>query len=204
MKVSAAIMAHESRADRIEYLLNTLGDVPVFMDKGKLGEPGNLGPWKNAKRAWAAYDPKAEYHMVVQDDVVFGRDFLRRVNLLVKSKPDNAFCLFAKGGNRFIDNDFKRQYAKPRGYIIHKELYYAQTVILPTRIIDEMIEFADTCKFTTERGNWFDDDARIGEYLKHIGMMVVYPLPSLVQHHRQIDSLVGYGHNSRRQTRWFI
>jgi hypothetical protein len=204
--ISTAIMAHESRADRFEYLLKELGqDTPLFVDTGKLGEPGNLGPWGNAKRAWRAYGPDCKYHMVVQDDVIFGAGFKRRVHALVKNyQEDYAFSLFANGYSKVVDDDFRAKYGKPRGGIISSELYTAVAVILPTRIINEMIEFADNCTFTGNRGQWFDDDARIGEYLKHIGMKVIYPLPSLVQHHRGMDSLVGYGHNSRRQTRWFV
>jgi hypothetical protein len=40
--------------------------------------------------------------------------------------------------------------------------------------------------------------------LKSIGMRVIYPIPSLVTQSRQLDSLIGYGHNKTRQARWFI
>ena len=129
MIISSAIMAHESRAHRIDYLLETLGECPVLMDYGKIGDPGNLGPWGNAKRAWAAFDPKADFHMVVQDDVVFGKMFAQRlVSLLEKHGKEYAYCLFANLIGHCIDADFKRQMLKPVGVATHKELYWAQTV----------------------------------------------------------------------------
>ena len=205
MKISAAIMAHESRAHRIDYLLETLGECPVFMDYGKIGDPGNLGPWGNAKRAWAAFDPKADFHMVVQDDVVFGKMFAQRlVSLLEKHGKEYAYCLFANLIGHCIDADFKRQMLKPVGVATHKELYWAQTVLLPTRIINEMIPFADSCQYDRGRGTWVDDDARISEYLKHIGMKVIYPIPSLVNHNKKLNSLIGLGHNKGRQAKFFI
>ena len=205
MKISAAIMAHESRIDRMDYLLDTLGDVPIFMDHGNIGDPGNLGPWGNAKRAWKAFDPKADFHMVVQDDVAFRKRFIERlVGLLSKYGPEYAYCLFANANGRCVDADFKRQMLKPVGVATHKELYWAQTVLLPTRIINEMIPFADSCQYDRGRGTWVDDDARISEYLKHIGMKVIYPIPSLVNHNKKLNSLIGYGHNRGRQARYFI
>ena len=98
MKISAAIMAHESRINRIDYLLETLGDVPVFMDYGKIGDPGNLGPWGNAKRAWKAFDPKADFHMVVQDDVVFGKQFAQRLTGLLNRHGKEPVALWYDEG----------------------------------------------------------------------------------------------------------
>ena len=205
MKISAAIMAHESRINRIDYLLETLGDVPVFMDYGKIGEPGNLGPWGNAKRAWAAFDPKADFHMVVQDDVVFGKQFVQRLRgLLEKHGKEYAYCLFANGNGRKKDDEFLTALKRPQGVIMHKELYSGLTVLLPTGIIKKMIPFADKAEYDRGRGTWLDDDARISEYLKHIEMKVIYPIPSLVNHNKKLNSLIGYGHNRGRQARWFI
>ena len=205
MKISAAIMAHESRINRIDYLLETLGDVPVFMDYGKIGEPGNLGPWGNAKRAWAAFDPRCDFHMVVQDDVVFGKSFINRLHSLVKKYGTGyAYCLFANGNGRYKDNEFREGLKRPKGEIIHKELYTAQTVLLPTGIIKKMIPFADKAEYDRGRGTGIDDDARISEYLKHIGMKVIYPIPSLVNHNKKLNSLIGYGHNRGRQAKFFI
>lgn len=205
MKISAAIMAHESRAHRIDYLLDTLGECPVFMDYGKIGEPGNLGPWGNAKRAWRAYNPDATFHMVVQDDVVFGKRFIERlIGLVSKYGPEYAYCLFANLNGHCIDEDFKSQMRKPVGIVTHRELYWGQTVLLPTWTINEMIPFADSCQYDRGRGTWIDDDARISEYLKSIRMKVIYPIPSLVTQNKKMDSLVGYGHNRGRQARYFV
>jgi hypothetical protein len=205
MNCSVAIMAHEKRAKRIDYLVSELGDVQVFMDRGNLGEPDNLGPWRNAKRAWAAYDPTADFHMVVQDDVVFGKQFKRRVlSLIDKYGKDFAYCLFANINGRFVAGEFKEQLKKPQGIAKDKELYWAQAVILPTSIIDDMLIYGDKCEYDRGRGTWFDDDARISEYLKSIKMKVIYPIPSLVNQDKKFDSLVGYGHNKGRQAKHFI
>jgi hypothetical protein len=205
MKISAAIMAHESRINRIDYLLETLGDVPVFMDYGKIGDPGNLGPWGNAKRAWKAFDPKADFHMVVQDDVVFGKRFIERlVGLLSKYGPEYAYCLFANANGPQKDDEFRTALKRPQGIIIHKELYSAVAVALPTGIIKKMIPFADKAEYDRGRGTWLDDDARISEYLKHIEMKVIYPIPSLVNHNKRLNSLIGLGHNRGRQAKFFI
>jgi len=203
--ISIAIMAHESRADRIDYLLDTLGDVPVFMDYGKLGEPGNLGPWGNAKRAWAAYDREAAFHMVVQDDVVFGKQFMGRVKSLIRKHGEAyAYCLFANGHGKVKTVEFKKELTKPQNTIIADELYSGLAVILPTQIIDDMIVFGDSCSYDRGRGTWYDDDARISEFLKSINMKVIYPIPSLVQHNRKLNSLIGLGHNRGRQAKHFI
>ena len=205
MKISAAIMAHESRINRIDYLLETLGDVPVFMDYGKIGDPGNLGPWGNAKRAWKAFDPKADFHLVVQDDAIFGKRFVERLSgILKKHGKEYAYCLFANANGRKKDDEFLTALKRPQGIIIHKELYSAVAVSLPTGIIKKMIPFADKAEYDRGRGTWLDDDARISEYLKHIGMKVIYPIPSLVNHNKRLNSLIGLGHNKGRQAKFFI
>ena len=203
-------MAHESRAERFEYLLKVLGETtPLFIDRGSIGEPGNLGPWGNAKRAWAAYDPDCKFHMVVQDDVIFGKNFMYRAKRLVQKHGDNyAYLLFCRSSGN-VTPEFSEKVIKARTkykgvdevVVEDDRLRWAQCVILPTRIIDEMIPFADSAEYTK---NSFDDDGRIELYLQHIGMKVLYPIPSLVTQHHRYDSLVGYGHNSKRQAKWWI
>lgn len=203
--LSIAVMAHEKRADRMDYLIDHLGVIPIFMDKGKIGDEGNLGPWGNAKRAWRACDPDAVFHMVVQDDVIFGKHFFARIkSLLEKYGNYYAYCLFANGNGRTKDEAFLNGIKKPLNTVIHQELYSGLAVILPTHHIGPMIEFGDKCTYDRGRGTWLDDDARISEYLKHTGVKVVYLIPSLVQHNKKLDSLIGYGHNRARQAKFFI
>src|SRR5690606_1475387 len=68
-KLSVSVMAHPKRAQYFDYLKQKLGDVPFLIDHN------SEGIWFNAKRAWLAFDPEAEYHAVIQDDMIIGKNF---------------------------------------------------------------------------------------------------------------------------------
>lgn len=75
MSVSFAIMAHPSRIGHVEAMLARLVEqgavnVPVAVDNDR------RGAWETAKRAWNMYNPKATHHVVLQDDISFGPDFV--------------------------------------------------------------------------------------------------------------------------------
>lgn len=83
MKLSASIMAHPSRKEMVDDLLNRLDrEVTVVWDRYN-------SEWDTAKRAWQiGFNQDSTHHMVIQDDVLPCRDFLSGIEKALEYVPD--------------------------------------------------------------------------------------------------------------------
>lgn len=181
-------MAHPKRAEFFPYLSRCLGDVPFSIDnKG-------YGVWENCKRAWKMNDKEAEYHVVIQDDAILCKGFVKKAEeFLEKHKPQVASFYY---GNRMRDLDQARR-DKKKGWTTKRAPTWGVAICIKRELIPEMIEYCDTL---FER----QDDTRIGKFCKSRGIPVYFPLPSLVDHrtHEEAKSLVGDPGQNRRA--WFF
>lgn len=195
MDVSFAIMAHESRKKWFPYVRETLGDVPILVDKGKKGDPENIGIWQNCRRSWLAYDPKAEFHFVLQDDVVLTSNFIDKVQNLTKN-GDYMYNLYLGNRARFRE-PVKKARREGRDHLIFKSIHHEIALGMRTEKIKEMIEFCDAQNPEL--------DTVINKYVHHKKMRVYCPVPSLVDH-RNDESL--HKHNrsfkANRTAIWFV
>jgi hypothetical protein len=168
-------MAHPSRQQYFQHLVDRLGDVPFSIDEG-------FGIWENCKRAWKLYDPTADYHVVIQDDAIICKDFYIRLEKFI-SRFNGKYAYQLYFGNR------KRLYqralsGKRDGYVKMGSLLWGVAICLPVKLIPEMVKYTDKLDHIKQ------DDTRIKSFLMYKKMKVVYPMPSLVDH-RGEDSLVG-------------
>jgi hypothetical protein len=187
MKLSISIMAHSSRAKYFPYLNRMLGDVKFSIDKAG----AEIGVWNNCKRAWMMHDPKAEYHVVIQDDAIICENFRQRAEKILTSK-EQAYNFYF--GNR----QQYRQAAKDgmeKGFIISGWTGWGVAICLPTYLIREMLLYCD--KMRTPH-----DDTRIANFLKHKKIKTLFPMPSLIDHRTGEHSLVG--DPSRGRKAWYF
>lgn len=186
-----SVMAHPSRAEFFPYLSRCLGDVPFAIDNKQ------IGVWANCKRAWRLSDPSADYHCVIQDDAILCEGFVEKAVEFVKKHHEEgkpkAFSFYF--GNRSADLDQAREGMKV-GWTKKRAPTWGVAICLPTDLIPEMIEYCDTL---FER----QDDTRIGKFLKSRGIETYYPMPSLVDHRIELESLVG-DPGKHRRARFFI
>lgn len=177
-------MAHESREKYFDYLRKELGDVPFSIDKVK-GHKGHIGVWKNCKRAWEMHDPKADYHVVIQDDAVLCKGFRKKaedfINQFHTDKKLRGFSFFY--GDKLGFRDMGMQ-GKKDGCVFRSSPNWGVAICMPTHIIQKMIEECDKMYQP-------EDDVRISKFTKKIGMVIVFPIPSLVDHREEDVSLVG-------------
>lgn len=179
--LSVSVMAHPSREKFFPYLKEKLGDVPFSIDEK------SEGVWPNARRAWSMFDPDAAYHAVIQDDAVVCEKFLQRAEgEIIKANekiseysPAISFYFGNRGTLKGIANE-----GLAEGFCIMPRTPWAVAICLPTAIIPEMLETAETYPMP-------QDDVRIGKFLLSKGIRVYFPLPSLVSHRTGEDSLVG-------------
>jgi hypothetical protein len=172
-KISIAVMAHPSRSEFFPYLLRKLGDVKFSIDDG-------CGIWENRKRATMMYDPAADFHLVIQDDAIICDNFKELAEKTVNREKEYAYSFYF--GNRQAYRK-AAQDGMSRGFIIADWMSWGVAICLPTRIIPEAMAYCD--KMTGHH-----DDSRIGRYLKHKGIKIYFPMPSLVDHRPHGNSLV--------------
>jgi hypothetical protein len=97
IRLSVAVMTHPQRLHMAERLRAEHPDldIRIVADTSHAGAPGSL---RSARRAWAAVDPDATHHLVVQDDVRLPADLHGRLRPFIASRPDGALSLFAEWG----------------------------------------------------------------------------------------------------------
>jgi hypothetical protein len=98
VRLSAAVMTHPSRVDRAIALRDRHPELGlrVVVDPEPAGPPSAL---RTARLAWAAADPAATHHLVLQDDAVLCPDFADRLAAAVAARPGDALCLFTEWGS---------------------------------------------------------------------------------------------------------
>lgn len=180
MKLSASIQAHPDRADLVKTFTSLLDrDVPVVWDdEGPPSGNADRG-WRTARRAWERHDPDADWHLVLQDDAAPCRDLLAGLERALDHVPPDAVVsayLGRGGGNgaRWAPIVASAQTARA-SWIRSSKLGWGVAIILPVKLIPEMIEYAD-------RKTGITDDMRVAGWAEKRHTEVWYPWPSLVDH----------------------
>jgi len=187
--ISVSIMAHSSRSDNFDYLREKLNDPPFAIDQ----QGQEIGVWENAKRAWKLYDPEAEYHVVVQDDIIIGKGFLERAEQLMKH---DVIYNFYMGKRPRFRREIEQAKAKNKRFIIKTNLHHECCFGMRTERIDEMIKYCDSLNPKSDRV--------INKYINKEKLMVFFTMPSLVSH-RKNQSLHMLNRGSYPTgARWFI
>lgn len=189
-------MASEERKHLFPYLKEKLGDVPFSIDKPRK-DPKNIGVWQNCKRAWSMHDKSKDFHIVIQDDALISKDFIKNVEELIKKSPvDHAYSLYF--GGELATTTQEKTKSEQNGFIVRRLLDSGVAIMLPTYAIDKVMEWGD-------RNNTNIDDANIGYALQQLGMKVIYPVPCFVAHRSFKDTpTLIHGTESERMTKYFI
>lgn len=194
--VSVSIQAHPTREAGVQYLKAKLGDVAVAYD-----EKSNV--WDTRRRALQLHDEDAEFHLIVQDDAVICADFFPRLEEVLKHGDGLAYSLFYRDKPGVAwPRKAMREAARAglaQGWFTFPRLQFGVGIVLPTRIIPDLITFVDEIVDTDKQ-----DDLFMNEYLVAHNMETLYPLPSLVDHRHDGESMIGHGPNGNRVARWFV
>lgn len=181
-RLSVAIMAHPSRSKNVYEMVNSLDldnrSLTVQMDDME------EGLWPNARRAWLSYDLEADYHLVLQDDLLLCEDLLIGTELAIKKlQPEPGACVSLFLGLKAI------QYAVESGrtWVRSRIARSAQALILPTESVEDAIGW---CDLNTDP-LCFTDDYRISMWMLARGHAMYYAAPCLVEHLGNSSSLVG-------------
>lgn len=198
--LSVCIMAYKTRAHRIPYIRSMLGDVLVSLDDGE------LGLYRNSRKSWLLHESSAVFHLVVQDDSLICKDFYNRIEKLISNPDtllDRVYCLYfrLKGTKKKVFTDFNQNALDglAKGFFIDKYLRFGIALIVPTYLINEMIEFADKLDNLGPH-----DDTRYSTFFSRRNIKVIYPLPSLVNQDPSLSSTHNSASNQNLQATWFV
>ena len=178
-------MMHPKRFKYLPYLVGKLGDVRISVDK-----INNI--WNTSRRAWLMYDSKAEYHIVIQDDAIIGKDFIKKAEAMMK---EDAIYNFYIGRPRFYHQVLKAK-KEDKKFLIQRNLHHEIAFGMRTNRIDEMIKFVEKIDP--------DSDRCINGYVRAKKLKVIFPMPSLIDH-RNEDTLHNLNKGSyKKKATWFI
>lgn len=189
--ISAVIMAHKRRAPFVEQLLKQLGSIEVIWDERD-------DRWDTGRRALLAFDPAADWHLVVQDDAIPAPDLLAGVERAVASVPDPrplGFYVGSMGEHRLLVDHAREIGAS---WIELRGPKWGVAIALPTEHIRRLVRWCD------RQGQIGNYDTRIMERYRRRGVRCWYSVPSLVDHRpvRENPSLIP-GRTADRRAHYF-
>jgi hypothetical protein len=196
---SVSIMAHPDREARVRTLaadfLGRPGPVdtdviPVAWDDEGPPARDHDRVWRVARTAWRLHDPRADWHLLLQDDAILSPGFAQVLpELLGRLAGGRRVLSLYLGSTRPVPGIWHTlaQRADQAGavWIVGPMVMWGVALAVPVPLIADMIAHGDT-----QRG--IPDDMRVGRWGKSRKLEAWHPWPSLVDHPAD-GSLTGHG-----------
>jgi hypothetical protein len=189
-RLSFVVMTHPKRLARARAVVaeHPELDARIVVDPEPDGPPVAL---RTARLAWAAADPAATHHVVLQDDVVLARDVRHTLEEAVRSRPHAALSLFTHWGSHL---SYAARLAALGGLAWTESIggyTPTQALVLP---MPEAVEAVHAFDDVDTR----HDDVAMRRHLCRRGVECLLAVPNLVEH-RDLPSLSGNdSHGIRR------
>jgi hypothetical protein len=172
-ELSVSIMAHRSRGRFVAQLRRRLPGVPVAWDK--YGDR-----WETGTRALLLHDPKAKWHLCLQDDAIICRDLLVAAERAARAAGERPVSLYTgapRPKKRIVAPAVLRAQAQGSPWIEMPGPWWGVAIILPTAHIEPLVEWGN---LHPELPNY---DGRIAAwYASVVKVRCWYSVPSLVDH----------------------
>lgn len=184
MRLSIAVMTHPRRARAAEQLADRFREqaAQVVLDPEPDGPPSAL---RAARRAWAAADPKATHHLVLQDDALPVAGFLERLASLVAAEPEAALSLHTEWGSM---TSHAIRLAAMLGHTLAPVVDDYIPCVGLALPVEAALGFEEYAR--TKVGEDAPDDVAMLDYLAHRSTQALIPVANLVDHDEAL-SLVG-------------
>lgn len=187
-----AITSLPNRMDSVIGMIERLGKqyrdiITIVLDENR------LGCWETSKGAWEKFNPNKTHHIVMQDDILFCKDFVETMNMISLLLPNNPVLPYS--------NNQIAQKAMDRGdsWFILRGICWGQALMMPNKLIPDFIDYVD------ERvGEGYESyDGRLNYWVTNRNIDTYCTVPSLVQHN--LDYKSAMGHNACRTfSKYFI
>ena len=195
--ISYAIMAHPKRRHFVGLLKRELPDATVVWDKTN-------DRWDTGRRSMLAYEPEAEWHVVVQDDAILCRGFTGQVERALEELDQGPAAFYMGQTGRFggisVRGMMEQAREEDQRWIVASGPRWGPAVAVQTTDIPAMVEHGDNA----EKINNYD--LRMESYFQSIGRQCHYSVPSLVDHRvglRNPSLIKGRGQGRRRTAAWW-
>ena len=192
VKVSFTVMAHPKRREWAEQIAADIGCDITWDQRNDRHDTG--------LRAIKAHDVGADYHVVVQDDVVLPADFAESVREALRWVPGEPVSFYYGGkGSAHSKHVAAWSEASRAGcsWLARKGPIWGPAIAYPRANIAELIDYFKS----SDVQNY---DRRVMKFYQSVGSLCWYSLPSLVEH-RQDDNPSLCGHDrGLRQAREFV
>lgn len=173
MKVSIAIMAHPRRKRYVAELLAMLPGAVVVWDEKNIR-------WDTGRRSMLAFDPDADWHLVVQDDALLCRGFIRQVHAALAEVEGGPVAFYCGKTGKFgsvLSKDVMRNASRSGQHFFKAPgPWWGPAVAIKPQDIPAMIEWCDP------RDDVPNYDRRMSRYFESIGRLCWYSVPCLVEH----------------------
>lgn len=208
MRLSVAIMAHPVRQEAAEYVQERLGgNVEIVYDSNPVPSADKLQRWATGRRAWEAADSSADWHMVIQDDVLVGQNIVPALEQALDHLGSDGLVSAYTGTGRpdqlNVRRALKHAQQNDLSWISTRSLNWGPAIIAPVHSIEDMLSWAES-HVRRNRPPKSNYDYAIGVYYRDVvGWRTWYTVPSLTEH-RGLPSLVGHDTGPVRKAHNFI
>lgn len=170
--ISWAVMGHPRRQRQANILAWALGGHLVLDEDGAGENP-------TGDHAWAAYDPAAAWHVVMQDDALPVPDIARQAPAALTAAPAPVVSFY-------LGTSYPPQTVRPckdaigkandtgSAWITAPRLFWGVAVAIRTELVPDMLRSVRRCQLPY--------DERISRWAECAGHQVAYTWPSLVDH----------------------
>lgn len=172
VKLSVAVMAHPTREAFVDELMPSLPGAQVVWDEKN-------DRWDTGRRSMLAYDPTADWHLVVQDDALLCRDFLPGVEAALEHVPSNPVAFYAgrvRPHAARVVKLIRNARATGNPWVVMPGPWWGVAVAVRTEQIDAMVAWGD------EHPEIPNYDRRMAEHFERDDVACYYSVPSLVNH----------------------
>lgn len=190
--VSVAVMTHPHRLSAAKRLAvrHPELNLRIVLDP----EPESGTSLSAARAAWAAADPRASHHLVLQDDVILCQNFAEQLLSAIRAHPGAAISLFAEWGSRSATMVRLAALRGRSAAATADPFTPTQALVLPAQVAAKFAAAA-----ADEQG---PDDVVIRRFLRAHAVPSIVTAPNLVDHDDR-PSLTGNGFQGPRSSVWF-
>lgn len=194
MNISLAIMAHPKRELWVPELEEKLPGAEVVWDKIN-------DRWDTGRRSLAAFDPAADYHVVIQDDALVPENFMRILAEAMDNLPADGPVGLYFGKTRPRQATTARLFTLARkhnaSWIRYPGPWWGVGIAVPTKDIGRIILYGDA---RTDIANY---DLKIARYYQSLNKHCNYTFPSLVDHRTEDNPSLVPGRTGKNRRAYF-
>jgi hypothetical protein len=191
-RLSAVVMAHPARIDHARALVATAEDAElrIVTDPAPHRGPATM---RTARLAWAAIEPGASHHLVVQDDARLPTGFLTQARQAATRQPDVPLVFYTEWGSKTAGAVRIAALTAHAWTDVVDDYVPTQALLLPAALAAALAEHFESLPESTP------DDEAVHPFLVSRGLTARICVPNLVDH-ADLPSLIGNQHFGARHS----